>query len=490
MKLNHTKTLFLALTALLTTQSCNKYLDTEPDNRTEINTIDKLSQLVTTAYPDRDYLYFTEAASDNSEDKGNGIGDLTNVISTPYAWQDFIGNDTGSPTAYWNACYEAIAAANQALESIEKNNFGNAALPYKGEALVARAYAHFMLVNFFAKVYEINGANNSPGVPYVTQPETKVIQNYDRGTVASTYQKIEDDLKAGMALLNGTAYDVPKYHFTPAAASAFAARFYLFKGEWQKVVDFATATVPAGDFLSNIRPINTTLRTYGTTEFNLAFTRSDQKYNLLLATTYSLFQRQNSPRQGYGQNLVKMFGVNYNFTGKATGHKILSNTVPNYTTYKYKELFFRTTPNAPSGVPYIMMPLFTADEALMNRAEAYAELGQLDNAVKDINTFYSTRILSYSPATDAATAARLSTFYNLPDQKQAVIKTILETKKFEFLQEGIRWLDIIRKGLTVVHNKYDSNNDQTFVELKAGDNRRVFQIPEEAKLSGVPLNPR
>jgi hypothetical protein len=490
MKLNHIKTLFVALIALLTTQSCNKYLDYEPDNRTEINNIDKLSQLVTTAYPERDYLYFTEAASDNSEDKGNAIGSLLDVIDRPYFWQDVPNTDTGSPTQYWNSCYAAIAAANQALEAIEKYNFGKEALPYKGEALVARAYAHFMLVTFFSKAYVIGGANNSPGIPYVTKPETKVIQDYERGTVASTYQKIEEDLKAGLPLLNAGAYDVPKYHFTPAAANAFAARFYLFKGEWQKVIDFATATVPAGDFLNNIRPVNTALRAYGTVEFNLAFTRSDQKYNLLLATTYSQFQRQNTPRYGYGQKLVKMYGINYNFTNKETGHKILNNAVPNYTTYKYKELFFRTSPNAPSGFPYIMMPLFTTDEALMNRAEAYAELGQLDNAVKDINTYYSTRIISYSPTADLATPARLSTFYNIPDQKQAIIKTILETKKLEFLQEGIRWLDIVRRGITVVHNKFDSSDNQTFIELKADDNRRVFQIPEEAKLSGVPLNPR
>ncbi len=111
---------------------------------------------------------------------------------------------------------------------------GDAALPYKGEALVARAYAHHMLAIFFAKNYEIGGANNSPGVPYVTAPETKLIQEYSRGTVKETYDKIAKDLEEGIKLLSPSAYKVPKYHFTPAAAPAFASRFYLFTSEMGK----------------------------------------------------------------------------------------------------------------------------------------------------------------------------------------------------------------------------------------------------------------
>ncbi|WP_316843311.1 RagB/SusD family nutrient uptake outer membrane protein [Pedobacter psychrodurus] len=490
MKLNKIQFLLFGLGLMLTAQSCNKYLDTEPDNRTQINTIDKVAQLVTTAYPRYDYYYFTEGYSDNTEDKGSGVGSLDDVTARPYNWQDVIGDGTGSTTSYWNGCYEGIAAANQALDAIAKTNLGSGVLPYKGEALVARAYAHFMLVTFFAKPYVIGGANDSPGIPYVTTPETKVIVQYDRGTVAATYAKIEKDLIEGMALLSSSAYSVPKYHFTPAAAHAFAARFYLFKGEWQKVVTEATASVPAGDFFNNLRPLNTVYSTYGAEDFKAAFTRSDQKSSLLLTEQYSGWQRQSSPRYGYGINLVRMFSAQGNFTGKSRADKILSYGAPNYTTYKFNEYFFRTSPGADIGFPYLIAPLLTVDEALMNRAEAYVQLNQIDNALKDCNTFLSTKINNYSSATDAATVAKLQSFYTITDPKEAVIKLILESKKAEFLQEGLRWLDIIRTGLTVKHNVYDSFGVETFVELKPGDLRRVFQIPQEALLSGVPLNPR
>lgn len=482
------KILFLLGAAqLLVLPSCKKYLEQAPDNRTEINSVEKVAQLVATAYPSANYLAFTEGASDNTEDKGTGIGSTEETFDLPYAWTDVVGTPTNSSSSYWNGCYEAIAAANQALEAIEKENLGDAVLPYKGEALVARAYAHFMLVTLFANPYEIGGDNSAPGVPYVTAPETKVIVQYSRGTVESTYAKIEEDLLAGMKLLSASAYKVPKFHFTPAAARAFASRFYLFKGEWQKVIDQSTLAVPGGDFVGNSRLITTALRDMTDGEFNAAFNSSGQKYNLLLSNNYSTYHYQSSPRHGYGKNLAKMF-TEVRVTGKVLGNRVLYYTLPNYTTYKYKGYFFETGPGI--GNPYLTSALLTVDETLMNRAEAYAELGQNDLALKDINDFYSVRTNNYNAVNDAVTLTKIKNFYNIADAKQGLIKTILEAKKAEFLQEGIRWFDVIRRRLTVVHNNIDGTGLETFMELKPGDKRRIFQLPKEVKLSGIELNPR
>jgi hypothetical protein len=489
MKLNKISFSILALVLLFSMPSCKKYLEQTPDNRAEVNTVEKLAQLVSTAYPSSDYLAFTEAASDNSEDKGEGIGDLTDVIDIPYAWQDIIGNETGSSTSYWNACYQAIAAANQALESIETNNLGTAALPYKGEALMCRAYAHFMLANLFATPYKVGGANDAPGIPYVDKPETKVIQPYTRGTVASTYVRIKSDFEEGMKLLSASAYTVPKYHFTPAAAHAFGSRLFLTTGEWQKVVDHATLAVPGNDFINNMRPISTTIRTYTFEELRTNFMGSGQKYNLLLIGTYSLYARYATPRHGFGAKLQKMFSAPNNITNRALANVILQYGVPNYTTYKFKENFFNTTPDI--GFPYLTFAALTVDETLMNRAEAYAELGMNAQALKDINDFYSVRIVGYNAANDAVTAGKIAAFYPaITDAKQGLIRTILDAKKAEFLQEGLRWFDILRRDITVVHNTITNTTPETFTELKPGDPHRIFQLPVEVKLSGIELNPR
>lgn len=490
MKIN--KTIFAALcgTLLLSTIGCNKYLDVEPDNRTAINSVEKVAQLVGTAYPKYDYYTFTEAASDNAEDKGPGVGTTIDTHTLPYFWEDVIGDDVGTTTHYWNGCYVGIAAANQALEAIEKNDFGNAALPYKGEALVARAYAHFMLVTFFAKEYVIGGANNSPGIPYVDEPETVVIKKYDRGTVQSVYEKIEKDLIEGLSLLSASAYDKPKFHFTPAAAHAFASRFYLFKGEWQKVIDHANAIAPAGDFTGLVRPINSTLAALSESDFKNTFTKSDQKYNLLLASQYSIYQRINSPRYGYGQNLVRMFFSGGNITGKRYANKIRDYSGPNYSTYKYDEYSFPLSKVSYTVLPYLTAPLLTTDEAVLNRGEAFAQLGQYDNALKDANLILSNTVLGYDPSKDEATLAKVASFYGTADPKEGVIKLILHIKKAQFLQEGMRWMDILRHHLPVKHNLYDDKGIETIVTLEPTDNRRVFQIPQQVELSGVPLNPR
>ncbi len=486
MKLRKISIFLLSATLL---GACKKsFLEQAPDNRTEINNVEKVAQLVSTAYPAYDYYAFTEAASDNSEDKGDGVGSVNDLLSTYYTWQDFAGTGTNTSTQYWNGCYAAIAAANQALEVIEKGNFGNAVLPYKGEALVARAYAHHMLAILFAQPYKKGGDNSSLGIPYVTKPETVLLANYTRGTVQSTYENIEKDLVEGLKLLDDSKYSVPKYHFTKAAANAFATRFYLFKNEWEKVIEHANATVPSGDFVNMLRPINGEYRTIGFNQFNVDFTKTSQKPTLLLVNNYSLYQRiYTTPRYGYGAKLVKMFETN-TVAGKPLRHWVVNYGQPHYTTYKWREYFFYAT--ASTGYPYIQSILFTVDETLMNRAEAYAELGQNDKALKDINDFYSVRLNNYSATNDAVTLPKIAAYYSTMDPKEGLIKAVLQAKKAEFLQEGMRWLDIVRRGLTVEKNVFAPSGEESFIELGPNDLRRVFQLPYEVLLAGVELNPR
>lgn len=482
---------------VLAFSSCKKFLDVNPDNRAEIDNVEKLAKLVGTAYPQYGYLAMAEMYSDNVGDKGpQAPGTHTNnPYPQLYKWEDVKEEGNNTPTQYWNGVYEGIAAANQALDAATNDIFGKAADPYKGEALIARAYGHFMLVTFFAKAYEPGGSNSSPGIPYVLAPETVPVVKYSRGTVASVYEQIEKDLEEGISLLAGGHWDVPKYHFTPAAAHAFAARFYLFKGEWQKVIDHANKIFPGGDFKGNLRDFNgEALNIAVSEEYRRWWNNGDQKFNIMLHETYSVYQRSSSfgtSRFGFTRTIYNQSngntaaGKNFNWRAWTTGG------TDNLILYKYFEYFHYTNVTAGIGYPYIMMPLFTADEALMNRAEAYAQLGQLDNAIKDCNLFATTRILDYNPTTHAVTVAKSKTFFNVTDDKEAIIKTVLDFKKRAFLTEGLRWFDILRHKITVKHNFLDADGEETFIELGPEDNRRMFQIPEQAtKLSDVEPNPR
>ncbi len=487
--------LFVVGALALSTSSCKKYLDKNPDMRAEINTVDKVAQLLVSAYPKNNYLAMAETYSDNVVDKGFGVGHISEPFVALYNWQDVIDNGNNTPTQYWNACYAAINNANQALDAINNNNFGAAVNPYKGEALVARAYAHFMLVTFFAKEYTIGAANDSPGIPYITQPETTTLPQYDRGTVASVYKQIQDDLEAGIPLLEGGTWQVPKYHFTAPAAHAFASRFFLFKGDWDKVILHSNLVVPAGNYAGGgQRPWNTTLTNYTSEEFRTELTKADKSYNILLSETYSTYQRSSvggTTRYGFGTTIFQNIYNGINVTGARFVNKGLRWSDNNYTTYVFKEYFYYTNVAAGIGFPYLMQPLFLSDEGLINRAEAYIQKGDFNSALADLNLFASVRIASYNATNHAVTVAKARAFFpTAADDKQALLKTVLQFKQIGWMCEGMRWMDILRHHLPVVHNKIANDGTETFETLTPTDNRRMFQIPQEAKLAGVALNPR
>jgi tetratricopeptide (TPR) repeat protein len=482
--------IILTLAAVSAT-SCKKFLEQAPDQRTKLNTVEKVSEILATAYTQADFATFTEAASDNSEDKGINVGGLDPANQDAYLWKDVESRDTGTPTFFWNSSYAAIAAANAALEAIEEAPDKTDYQPYKGEALIARAYAHFMLVTLYAKVYDPTTSNDSPGIPYVTKPEKVVFQKYDRGTVASTYAAIEKDLLEGLPLIKNSAYRVVKYHFNQTAAYAFAARFYLFKREYDKVIQYASQAFPGNSFAGNIRPWNTKYYEASAGEQEILFTQASENPNLLLTEAPSSWARSYASFR-YGMGLTLNVALQQpNVTGSNwSGIKIYSVGVPNYKVLKYKELFIRSSPNANIGIAYTILPQFTADELLMNRAEAYVNTGDYSKAIADLNTFASTRIRNYNPSADAVTLEKLALFYNTDDVKQGLINTVLDFKKTEFIQEGLRWLDIIRLKLPVTHNIKAVNNTSTYVTLGPEDPRRLFQLPSEVALSGLPLNPR
>ena len=133
-----------------------------------------------------------------------------------------------------------------------------------------------------------------------------------------------------------------------------------------------------------------------------------------------------------------------------------------------------------------MVPLFTGEEVLFNRAEANDWLGNTTSALDHLNTYASTRIVNYSPSTHAITASKINSFYGTTNLQAGILLTILDFKRAEFVQEGMRWFDILRYGIPVTH--YTSAGE--IFQLTATDLRRVLQIPASAKLAGIDQNPR
>ncbi|MBD0293699.1 MAG: RagB/SusD family nutrient uptake outer membrane protein, partial [Flavisolibacter sp.] len=407
----------------------------------------------------------------------------------PYFFEDTKDNQQDSPEYYWNACYRAISNANLSLQAINKALDSVSYSAQKGEALVARAYAHFMLVNFFAKFYDAATAASDPGIPYVTEVENVVFKQYDRKTVAYVYDMIEKDLLEGMPLIRDEKYSVPRYHFNRAATNAFAARFYLFKKDYNKVIQYANGALPSSNVAAVLRPWNTTYRTMTYNELYAVYAKATEPANLLIAEAQSLWAR-NYYTVRYSLDATKqdsIFGSNVTGGTWAFQYQTYTAGTNNYLIPKINEYFVKASVNAEIGFPYVMVPLFTTEEVLFNRAEAYTYLNNTAAALTDLNTYASTRIVNYNQSTHAITASKISSYYGTANLQQGLIQTILDFKRAEYAQEGMRWFDVLRYKIPVTHIAV--NPDKTMT-LGPNDLRRVFQIPESAGVSGVAQNPR
>ncbi len=487
------KNIKIVLTVLIMTTgltSCKKYLEQLPDQRTELNSPEKVAELLVTAYPQANYIPFTEAMSDNAADKGT-VSQSESVNSDPWYFRDVRYNDRDSPAFYWRACYAAIAAANHALEAIDHADKPDEYRASKGEALVARAYAHFMLVTLFSKVYDPATAASDPGIPYVTKPENVVIAKYERKTVAYVYEQIEKDLTEGLPLINNTSYKVQKYHFTTYAAHAFAARFYLFKRDYPKVIEHANqvflGTNPAG----MLRQLNSQEYRNLSGSFNeleARYTKATESSNLLLTEMPSIWGRSYPTyRFGLTQQLYPSI-LNSNVSGQQltyTSYLYTRGDPSNIFIPKFREHFVRDGINSNIGFPHNMVPLFSTEEVLLNRAEAFAASGNYSSAIDDINIFLSTRIVGYIPS-DNIDLNTIYSYYNTVDPKEGIVRTVLDLKRAEFLFEGQRWFDILRHKLTVIHRPVGGEE----IVIGPNDPRRVLQLPAEAESAGLELNPR
>ncbi|MCW3467604.1 RagB/SusD family nutrient uptake outer membrane protein [Chitinophaga nivalis] len=470
---------------VLLTGGCRKYLEQPPDSSwTDLSSPAKVGKLLGTAYPQSSYVVMCESMTDNVTDKGAGVIDRPNEEA--FLFKDITAITQDSPEAYWEACYTAIATANLALQACNQAPDPKNYRAQKGEALLARAYAHFMLVNIFAQIYDPATAATNPGIPYVTVPETVVMKQYERKTVAYVYDMIEKDLLEGLPMISNDAYSVPRYHFNRSAAYAFATRFYLFKKDYSKVLTYASHTFSNNDVASNMRQWNTVYASLSPARVFELYASAKENANLLLVETSSRFGRYVG-RYRYDMDYITHAQIfMYNVTGGAWCYPLYYTGSQDYLVPKLTEYFVKSSGNGTIGQPYVMLPLFTTEEVLFNRAEANAWQRNVSEVLEDLNLFAAKRIRNYDPSQHTITLGRIKAFYGISDTRSALIRTILDFKRAEYVQEGMRWFDLLRYKLPVEHQTKEGQ----VLTLNADDYHRVFQIPQSATTAGIALNPR
>ena len=523
--------MMLASVAILA--SCADQLDTLPDNRTTLDTPKKIAGLLVTAYPDRTPTLFNEWMSDNTDymgaqnSQGNRGGDQY------FFWQEQTEGGNDSPEQVWMLYYGGIYKANEALAAIEdqggpKNDILRNS---KGEALVLRAYNHFVLANEFCRPYNGKTSTKDAGLYYATgiADFSAAAEQSVRGTVADVYAKIAEDIEAGIPLINDT-YEVPKYHFNKQAAYAFATRFYLYYEKWEKAKEYADKLLgsnPAAslrDYASlQAMPLSKSEQAVKIAE---AYCSASADCNLLIQTSVSnagmalapwltskrytltnylseteLFQSNNI--WGTSSNLIwKPFTVN-----QAESNFALLMKLP-----REMEIVNTTTG---SGYLRTLNVDFTMDEALLNRAEAEIMLGQNDAACADmtiwmknffntnvtltptsVQTYFKTVPYAYADADKMVPSFKkhISPRFTIDVEgsvQESLLQCLLNFRRIETVHQGLRWMDIRRYNIEIPRRLIGANGrpSKNLDWLEKDDPRQVVQIPQSIREAGVAGNP-
>ena len=508
----------------LTLTSCDDWLDKLPDNRMELQTPSDVSSLLVSAYPSAHPAYLLEMYSDNTDDCVNpSWSEASRFQAQAYKWEDI--TETGedeSPQELWNRHYLAIASANAAIDLIEGKGSPAEYTEQLGEALLCRAYAMFQLSTVFCKAYNPATASTDLGLPYPTHPEKVVGTVYTRGTMEDLYGQIDKDLQRGLPLVSSN-YSKPKFHFNTDAAKAFAARFYLYKGDFAKAITYATEVLGA-DPTAKARDWDA----YSALNMNdqirpEAWVSADEKCNFLLQTVYSEWGAISGPYL-YGEKYAHSYRITYDEDIASKGpfgaanstfkQRVWSNTA-------LAKLFHRKVPyefeytdlQAGIGFAHAEYAVFTTEQLLLERAEAYALSGELQKAVDDYNTIM--KIYQKYPKT--FTLKQIVDFYNGVDyytpkkatvkkhfvkpvytidaegsDQEALLQAILHLRRIMEVGEGYRMQDVKRYGIVIYRRQTNTSFTISAVtdSLTVDDPRRAIQLPQDVITSGLEPNDR
>lgn len=524
--------IFLAFLFLM--PACDDFLDTLPDNRAELNSEDKVIKLLASVYPNATNVMMSEYWSDNIDSHDwnlnydNYLEDLWNLKDQPSR----SGNDTHFRS--WELCYKSIASCNQVLDAIESMGNPESLKAAKAEALIARAWNHFELANMFTLPYG-KSSSGDMGLPYMTSPEVTVRPDYSRGTVEELYQKIEADLEAGLPHISDGLHTQTKFHFNYRSANAFATKFYMTYGKFDKAIEAATRVLgnnPA-QVLRNWEA--TKAMDMNNTEQPDAYLDKNNPATLLVSYPISGWSTRGPNNYSTGNKFSHSMLLGKYETLHSRGpwgnqDNIHIRTWWNANTNK---LFHRkigyyfeyTDPIARVGFQHTGIVHFTTDEVLLYRAEAYILTNQFSKAFEDLTAFvanYTNRSPSYEQVinfyedmpyyhyeeTYIKNDQGIDELDKYPTPKKALnpplyeisygtdqewlLHYVLHLRRILLLGEGQRWLDVRRYGITVHRRLVDRGHKVVSVldSIPYNDNRRAMQIPQEIINAGFPANPR
>lgn len=421
------KNIGLGLVAAGLLAACDSPLDTDPTSQVPANealdTPQELSVAVNglyDAYQDnsidfgRNLLIFPELYADNLDFFDTYVSD------EEVYFRDVNATNTGV-AGLWRGAYDGINRANEILAAVPAvESLSDAdADQYRGEALFVRAHMYFILSQFFG------------GVPLVETP-TRDIPTPDqaeveRSTLAQTYALVERDLREARGLLGDPMFNGRAGYY---AATALLARVNLYARDFAEAYAFADEVIESGEF--------ELVENYAANWLNKNGPES------ILEVQYTV----NDPSSFAGW-------LNYNGRYSFAPSESLALSYP----LSDEERYALVVSEAPSGAAYVgkyfriengddNFILLRLAEQYLIRSEAAARLGNLNQAIADINTVRERVDCALSPD-DEGYAEECQDGHLAPlsgeiDTRDEVLVANLEERRRELALEGHRFFDLRR----------------------------------------------
>ena len=237
------------MAAVPAVMSCNKFLDADPSKSTQktLETAEQLDAILGTY--SRFYSEYNHTAlacddfgiSPEMEDGGasfSPVSELAFILCSDRCTQ------TGR--LLWDGEYSKIYYANLVLANIDDVSGDQAYKDnLKAEAHFLRAYSMFQLALAYTLYYD---GTNGGELGLTLKQTTSFEESVARANLADTWAFIDSDLQAALEGITAPLVSDGKrrvWRGTTAAVHAFAARYYLYRGDYTNRGFFALAAFAA-----------------------------------------------------------------------------------------------------------------------------------------------------------------------------------------------------------------------------------------------------
>jgi len=389
-------------------------------------------------------------------------------------WQCNMNEADNYNAKYWQIYYQWILNANKIMEGLEEVEMTDQSLynQIKGEAICLRGWAHFNLVQLYAKRYDAGTTNTQDGIIY---RESSEVGEQARSSVEEVYTKINADLDAACTLLEGIKVNDVN-HYSEMVAWGLKARVAMAMQNYSDAVTYAAKSITLAE-ANGHELMNTEKQLLS----GFADITSDSKEAMYAAMTpddqtvsfYSFYAYMswNFNSTAIRQGVKAINADTYNTMSETdirrawwdpTGEEEVPAS--NYTPIEYQNRKFtsRSTSNAVGDVAFMRLA-----ELYLTHAEALVRSGNSTEAQNVFTKFQITRDPEYVSKGNTG---------------DALAEEIMNSRRIELWAEGFRFYDLKRLHLPVKRGSNFDISFATFLEKDADADGWAWEIPRAETL--------